>query len=134
MLLSVQLSSAKPRKYSSILHTANSHIKHQNISNLIFYCRLFFSPPSFEELLGLNNIGLFICLVPNESNFMNLIEGPFQGRWKNHTFKEYVPTHQMLMRSPKRTLFFGASAYPQSAFSHWEKVLPCSINLERVLK
>lgn len=131
MLLSVQLSSAKPRKYSSILHTANSHIKHQNLSNLIFYCRLFFL---FEELLGLNNVGLYICLVPTESNFMNLITETSQSKQENHTFKEDVATHQMLMRSPRRTLLFGASTCPQGAFSHWEKVLLCSLNLEHVLK
>lgn len=132
MLLSVQLSSAKPRKYSSILHTANSHIKHQKPSNLIFYCRLFFFP--FEELLGLNNVDLFICLVPNGSNFMNLIKEPSQSKQENHTFKGDVPTHQMLMRSPRRTLLFGSSTHPQGAFSHWEKVLLCSLNLEHDLK
>lgn len=133
MLLSVQLSSAKPRKYSSILHTANSHIEQQNISRLIFLIQAFFFP-SFEDLLGLNNISLFICLVPNESNFMSLIKGPFQGSQENHTFKEAVPTHQMLMRSPKRTLLLGASTHPQSAFFHWEKILPYSLNIEQVLK
>lgn len=77
---------------------------------------------------------LFICLVPNESNFMNLIKEPSQSKQENHTFKEDVLTHQMLMRSPRRTLLFGASTRPQGAFSHWEKILLCSLILEHVLK
>lgn len=107
-------------------------MKHQNLSDLIFYCRLFLF--SFEELLGLNNVVLFICLVPNESNLMNLIKEPSQSKQENHTFREDVPTHQMLMRSPRRTLLFGAPTRPQGASSHWENVLLCSLNLEHILK
>lgn len=82
------------KKYSSILHAANSHIKLQNLSNLIFFfnCNFFFF--SLEELLGLNNVGLFICLLPAESNFMSLIKQPPQSKQENHTLKGAAPTHR----------------------------------------
>lgn len=74
---------------SYLPHKASEPFQSDFFLIVIFF---FFFP--LEELLGLNNVGLFICLLPAESNFMSLIKQPPQSKLENHTLKGAAPTHR----------------------------------------